>query len=136
MNAFRIGNYLRLIHTNSGLHVLSSRTPLWITSRQRKWQAPLCSAKKPMVMLQQNIPCKAERLNVLCQGEEPIPLLHHIVAQLLMSTKNPTTNPRIPIAYLCLLCTWLYDSPNSVTIFLSESTHIQFVRLKKKRSRH
>ncbi|KAI9033537.1 p115 like vesicle tethering protein [Phycomyces nitens] len=60
-------------------------------------------------------------------GEEPVPLLHHIVAQLLMSTKNPATNPRIPIAYLCLLCTWLYNSPESVSLFLSESTHIQFL---------
>ncbi|KAL0086079.1 p115 like vesicle tethering protein [Phycomyces blakesleeanus] len=60
-------------------------------------------------------------------GEEPVPLLHHIVAQLLMSTKNPATNPRIPIAYLCLLCTWLYNSPESVSLFLSESTHVQFL---------
>ncbi|KAI8146809.1 p115 like vesicle tethering protein [Fennellomyces sp. T-0311] len=60
-------------------------------------------------------------------GEEPVPLLHHIMAQLLMATRNPTTNPRIPIGYLCLLCTWLYDSPESVSLFLSESTHIQFL---------
>ncbi|ORZ08733.1 p115 like vesicle tethering protein [Absidia repens] len=62
-------------------------------------------------------------------GEEPVPLLHHIVAQLLMSTKNSATNTRIPIAYLCLLCIWLYDSPPSVSLFLSESTHVQFVKL-------
>ncbi|SAM08529.1 hypothetical protein [Absidia glauca] len=60
-------------------------------------------------------------------GEEPVPLLHHIVAQLLMSTKNSATNSRIPIAYLCLLCSWLYDSPASVSLFLSESTHVQFL---------
>ncbi|ORY93958.1 p115 like vesicle tethering protein [Syncephalastrum racemosum] len=60
-------------------------------------------------------------------GEEPVPLLHHIVAQLLMSLKVSTTNSRIPIAYLCLLCTWLYDSPSSVSLFLGESTHIQFL---------
>ncbi|KAI8333703.1 p115 like vesicle tethering protein [Chlamydoabsidia padenii] len=60
-------------------------------------------------------------------GEEPVPLLHHIVAQLLMSTKNSATNSRIPIAYLCLLCVWLYDSPASVSLFLSESTHVQFL---------
>ncbi|CAO3597180.1 unnamed protein product [Absidia cylindrospora] len=60
-------------------------------------------------------------------GEEPVPLLHHIVAQLLMSTKNSATNARIPIAYLCLLCTWLYNSPPSVSLFLSESTHVQFL---------
>ncbi|KAI8084618.1 p115 like vesicle tethering protein [Halteromyces radiatus] len=60
-------------------------------------------------------------------GEEPVPLLHHIVAQLLLSTKNSATNPRIPVAYLCLLCVWLYDSPASVALFLSESTHVQFL---------
>ncbi|KAI8060688.1 p115 like vesicle tethering protein [Gongronella butleri] len=60
-------------------------------------------------------------------GEEPVPLLHHLVAQLLMSTKNSATNARIPIAYLCLLCVWLYDSPKCVSLFLSESTHVQFM---------
>jgi hypothetical protein len=60
-------------------------------------------------------------------GEEPVPLLHHIVAHLLMSAKNPSTNARIPIGYLCLLCIWLYESPKSVSLFLSESTHVQFV---------
>ncbi|CAO3650222.1 unnamed protein product [Cunninghamella echinulata] len=60
-------------------------------------------------------------------GEEPVPLLHHIVAQLLLSTKNSATNPRIPIAYLCLLCIWLYDSPEAISLFLSESTHVQFL---------
>jgi hypothetical protein len=60
-------------------------------------------------------------------GEDPVPLLHHIVAQLLMSTKNSATNTRIPIGYLCLLCTWLYESPASVSLFLAESTHVQFV---------
>ncbi|KAG0166470.1 hypothetical protein DFQ28_008174 [Apophysomyces sp. BC1034] len=60
-------------------------------------------------------------------GEEPVPLLHHIVAQLLMSVKNPATNSRIHISYLCLLCTWLWDSPESVSLFLLESTHVQFL---------
>ncbi|KAI8891166.1 hypothetical protein K501DRAFT_327824 [Backusella circina FSU 941] len=60
-------------------------------------------------------------------GEEPVPLLHHIVAHLLMSAKNPSTNARIPIGYLCLLCIWLYESPKSVSLFLSESTHVQFL---------
>ncbi|KAI9247479.1 p115 like vesicle tethering protein [Phascolomyces articulosus] len=60
-------------------------------------------------------------------GEEPVPLLHHIMAQLLMAAKNPSINCRIPIGYLCLLCTWLYNSPESVSLFLSESTHIQFL---------
>ncbi|KAI8084073.1 p115 like vesicle tethering protein [Gilbertella persicaria] len=60
-------------------------------------------------------------------GEDPVPFMHQIVAQLLMSTKNPSTNIRIPIGYLCLLCTWLYESPNSVSLFLSESTHVQFL---------
>ncbi|KAI8368110.1 p115 like vesicle tethering protein [Radiomyces spectabilis] len=60
-------------------------------------------------------------------GEEPVPLLHHITAQLLMCTKSQGINARIPIAYLCLLSIWLYDSPNSVSLFLSESTHIQFL---------
>ncbi|KAI9316302.1 p115 like vesicle tethering protein [Dichotomocladium elegans] len=60
-------------------------------------------------------------------GEEPVPLLHHIVAQLMMAARNPTTNSRIPIAYLCLLCTWLYNNQASVSLFLSESTHIQFL---------
>ncbi|KAI8047930.1 p115 like vesicle tethering protein [Thamnidium elegans] len=60
-------------------------------------------------------------------GEDPVPLLHHIVAQLLMSTKNSATNARIPIGYLCLLCTWLYESPVSVALFLAESTHVQFL---------
>ncbi|ORX53063.1 hypothetical protein DM01DRAFT_1306029 [Hesseltinella vesiculosa] len=60
-------------------------------------------------------------------GEEPVPLLHHLVAQLLLATKNSATNSRIPIAYLCLLCEWLYNSPKSVSLFLSESTHVQFM---------
>lgn len=63
------------------------------------------------------------------KGEDPVPLLHHIIAQLLMATKNPQTNARIPIGYLCLLCTWLYDSPVSVSLFLTESTHVQFVSI-------
>lgn len=62
-------------------------------------------------------------------GEDPVPLLHHVVAQLLMATKNPATNARIPVGYLCLLCTWLYDSPASVSLFLTESTHVQFVSI-------
>lgn len=62
-------------------------------------------------------------------GEDPVPLLHHIIAQLLMSTKNPSTNARIPIGYLSLLCTWLFESPTSVSLFLAESTHVQFVSL-------
>lgn len=64
------------------------------------------------------------------KGEDPVPLLHQIVAQLLMSTKNPATNARVPIGYLCLLCTWLYESPASVSLFLAESTHVQFVSAK------
>ncbi|KAF7722817.1 hypothetical protein EC973_002662 [Apophysomyces ossiformis] len=60
-------------------------------------------------------------------GEEPVPLLHHVIAQLLMSVKNPSTDSRIPIGYLCLLSTWLWDSPASVSLFLSESTHVQFL---------
>ncbi|KAI9473710.1 MAG: p115 like vesicle tethering protein [Benjaminiella poitrasii] len=60
-------------------------------------------------------------------GEDPVPLLHQIVAQLLLCTKNPSTNPRIPIGYLCLLCTWLYESSSSVSLFLTESTHVQFL---------
>ncbi|CEP09719.1 hypothetical protein [Parasitella parasitica] len=62
-------------------------------------------------------------------GEDPVPLLHQIVAQLLLSTKNPSTNARIPIGYLCLLCTWLHESPASVSLFLAESTHVQFASL-------
>ncbi|ORE10040.1 hypothetical protein BCV72DRAFT_200424 [Rhizopus microsporus var. microsporus] len=61
------------------------------------------------------------------KGEDLIPLLHQIVAQLLMAMKNHMTNPRIPIGYLTLLCTWLYESPKSVASFLSESTHAQFL---------
>lgn len=61
------------------------------------------------------------------KGEDPVPLLHHVVAQLLMATKDPNTNPRIPIGYLTLLCIWLYESPASVGLFLAESTHAQFV---------
>ncbi|CAO3597206.1 unnamed protein product [Absidia cylindrospora] len=60
-------------------------------------------------------------------GEEPVSLLHHIVSQLLMSTKSTAASSRIPTAYLCLLCVWLYDSPESVSLFLSESTHVQFL---------
>ncbi|KAG1144953.1 hypothetical protein G6F37_005831 [Rhizopus arrhizus] len=61
------------------------------------------------------------------KGEDPVPLLHHVVAQLLMATKDPNTNPRIPIGYLTLLCIWLYESPASVGLFLAESTHAQFL---------
>jgi hypothetical protein len=61
-------------------------------------------------------------------GEDPVPLMHQIVANLLMCTKNTATNARIPIGFLCLLCTWLYESPASVSLFLAESTHVQFVK--------
>ncbi|EIE87313.1 hypothetical protein RO3G_12024 [Rhizopus delemar RA 99-880] len=61
------------------------------------------------------------------KGEDPVPLLHHVVAQLLMATKDPNANPRIPIGYLTLLCVWLYESPASVGLFLAESTHAQFL---------
>ncbi|KAG1472429.1 hypothetical protein G6F56_001544 [Rhizopus delemar] len=61
------------------------------------------------------------------KGEDPVPFLHHVVAQLLMATKNPATNSRIPIGYLTFLCTWLYDSPQSVSLFLAESTNVQFL---------
>ncbi|KAI8984524.1 p115 like vesicle tethering protein [Mycotypha africana] len=63
----------------------------------------------------------------VANGEDPVPLMHHIIAQLLISTKNSSTNPRIPIGYLCLLCIWLFDSPTSVSLFLAESTHVQFL---------
>ncbi|KAI9282791.1 p115 like vesicle tethering protein, partial [Sporodiniella umbellata] len=61
------------------------------------------------------------------KGEDPVPFLHHVVAQLLMATKNPSTNSRIPIGYLTFLSIWLYDSPLSVSLFLAESTNVQFL---------
>lgn len=34
---------------------------------------------------------------------------------------------RVMVGYLVLLCTWLWDSPKSVTEFLSESSNLQVV---------
>ncbi|RUP43386.1 LOW QUALITY PROTEIN: hypothetical protein BC936DRAFT_137259, partial [Jimgerdemannia flammicorona] len=59
-------------------------------------------------------------------GEEPVPLLHQVVAQLMMASQNPATNVRVLIGYLTLLSVWLYDSPRSVKQFLSEGVHVQF----------
>lgn len=36
---------------------------------------------------------------------------------------------RVVVGYLVLLCTWLWDSPKSVTEFLSESSNLQVVSL-------
>ncbi|ORZ23191.1 hypothetical protein BCR42DRAFT_404206 [Absidia repens] len=53
----------------------------------------------------------------------------HLAGSIKFGEVDHATNTRIPIAYLCLLCIWLYDSPPSVSLFLSESTHVQFVKL-------
>jgi hypothetical protein len=62
------------------------------------------------------------------EGEEPVPLLHQIMAALMSSSKEPSQS-RAPFGYLCLLCVWLFESPPSVKQFLSESIHVQFVRI-------
>jgi hypothetical protein len=63
------------------------------------------------------------------EGEEPVPLLHQIVAALMSSSKEPSAHSRAPFGYLCLLCVWLFESPSAVKQFLSESIHVQFVCL-------
>ncbi|KAM3578284.1 Vesicle-mediated ER to Golgi transport protein [Umbelopsis sp. WA50703] len=60
------------------------------------------------------------------EGEEPVPLLHQIMAALMSSSKEPSQS-RAPFGYLCLLCVWLFESPSSVKQFLSESIHVQFL---------
>lgn len=61
------------------------------------------------------------------KGEEPVPLLHQVMAALMLSSKESPTASRAPIGYLCLLCIWLFESPSSVKQFLSEGIHVQFV---------
>lgn len=62
-------------------------------------------------------------------GEEPVPLLHQVTAQLIMASRDPAVNARVLVGYLALLSVWLHDSPRSVKEFLSEGVHVQFVSL-------
>jgi intracellular protein transport protein USO1 len=66
-------------------------------------------------------------LIALYLGEEPVPLLHQVMAALMLSSKEAPAASRAPIGYLCLLCTWLFESSSSVKQFLSEGIHVQFV---------
>ncbi|CAO3679777.1 unnamed protein product [Umbelopsis vinacea] len=61
------------------------------------------------------------------EGEEPVPLLHQVMAALMLASKEASNQSRAPIGYLCLLCVWLFESPSSVKQFLSEGIHVQFL---------
>ncbi|KAG2185672.1 hypothetical protein INT44_002465 [Umbelopsis vinacea] len=61
------------------------------------------------------------------EGEEPVPLLHQVMAALMLSSKESPAASRAPMGYLCLLCTWLFESSSSVKQFLSEGIHVQFL---------
>jgi hypothetical protein len=65
--------------------------------------------------------------NVIKLGEEPVPLLHQVMAALMLASKEASNQSRAPIGYMCLLCVWLFESPSSVKQFLSEGIHVQFV---------
>ncbi|CAG8703134.1 2880_t:CDS:10, partial [Dentiscutata erythropus] len=55
-----------------------------------------------------------------------IPLLHSIVGNLILATRQ-NADVRVLIGYLCVLCIWLWDSPQSVKEFLSKDTHLQIL---------
>lgn len=58
------------------------------------------------------------------QGEERVSLLQ-MVSAALVSSLNTAADVRITLAYLMLLCTWTYESPNAVNDFLSEGSTLQ-----------
>ncbi|CAG8515381.1 7647_t:CDS:10, partial [Cetraspora pellucida] len=55
-----------------------------------------------------------------------IPLLHSIVGNLILATRQ-NADVRVLIGYLCVLCIWLWDSPQSVKEFLSKDAHLQIL---------
>lgn len=59
-------------------------------------------------------------------GEEHVSLLHSISGNLMLATRQ-NADVRVLIGYLCVLCVWLWNSPQSVKEFLSEDTHLQIV---------
>ncbi|KAG0230025.1 hypothetical protein BGW42_001188 [Actinomortierella wolfii] len=59
-------------------------------------------------------------------GEDPVSLIHSIMASLMMAVKEHA-DVRVPLGYLALLCIWCYDSSKSVKDLLSESAHLQFL---------
>ncbi|KAF9969922.1 hypothetical protein BGZ73_007509 [Actinomortierella ambigua] len=59
-------------------------------------------------------------------GEDPVSLIHSIMASLMMAVKDHA-DVRVPLGYLALLCIWCYDSSRSVKDLLSESAHLQFL---------
>ncbi|CAG8436175.1 9501_t:CDS:10 [Diversispora eburnea] len=59
-------------------------------------------------------------------GEEHVSLLHSIAGNLMLATRQ-NADVRVLIGYLCVLCVWLWDSPQSVNEFLSEDAHLQIL---------
>ncbi|CAG8447457.1 5180_t:CDS:10 [Dentiscutata heterogama] len=58
--------------------------------------------------------------------DDHIPLLHSIVGNLILATRQ-NADVRVLIGYLCVLCIWLWDSPQSVKEFLSKDAHLQIL---------
>ncbi|CAG8766222.1 18256_t:CDS:2, partial [Acaulospora morrowiae] len=58
--------------------------------------------------------------------EEHVSLLHSIAGNLMLATRQ-NADVRVLVGYLCVLCIWLWDSPQSVKEFLSEGTHLQIL---------
>ncbi|CAG8492245.1 15592_t:CDS:10 [Racocetra persica] len=59
-------------------------------------------------------------------ADDHIPLLHSIVGNLILATRQ-NADVRVLIGYLCVLCIWLWDSPQSVKVFLSKDAHLQIL---------
>ncbi|CAJ0891433.1 8545_t:CDS:10 [Entrophospora sp. SA101] len=68
-----------------------------------------------------------ERAKEIAHGgsnEKHVTLLNSIAKNLMMATRQ-NADVRVLIGYLCLLCVWLWDSPQCVKQFLSDSAHLQ-----------
>ncbi|KAI9100461.1 p115 like vesicle tethering protein [Phlyctochytrium arcticum] len=61
------------------------------------------------------------------EGEEPISLLHKCMYALLTAHTDTSSDPRIAIGILSLLCVWIYECPEAVKEFLTEGSNIQFL---------
>nr|CAG8501137.1 10257_t:CDS:10 [Entrophospora candida] len=57
-------------------------------------------------------------------NEKHVTLLNSVAKNLMMATRQ-NADVRVLIGYLCLLCVWLWDSPQCVKQFLSDSAHLQ-----------
>jgi hypothetical protein len=65
-------------------------------------------------------------LSVFLILDDAIFFLHRIAFTLVNAAKE-SYDIRIVVGYLTLLCTWLYECPNAVALFLSEGSNVQFV---------